>query len=372
MKSTNWLLLLPLLLLSSNLVYANERIAGIAIASNDHVYIWHKDGMVTSGTSGHFERYKHASPYRLPPRKTVNNIVAISIAGSDDHVYAWYNDGTVSSGTTTDLDKYRALYKYTLPPGKTIKSIVGIGMAKDNRVYAWYDDITFSIGTTDDLDKHRAPEFYSLPIGKIAANIVEIDIAKSNDHVYAWYNDGTASSGSSKHLDSERPAFGYVPAQVLYRWWGPEPTRRRQRANSIPVERSIEDDEGPISERYPGLIDELRLRAGRRPQPKPDDDSADTGTGQSPAYAARFLSNFGSADPMIAVGNQYLIVSDTGSLAFFDKQGKPLPEKNGMPTSMGMGEFFAGFVAKTNDDGSLNESSINLYLGFPKPCDSTD
>lgn len=370
MKSRNWLLLLSLLLLSSNLVYANELIAGIAIASNDHVYVWHKDGMVTSGTSGNFERFTHARPYSLPPGKTVNNIVAISIAGSDDHVYAWYDDGTVSSGTTTDLDKYRTLYKYTLPPGKTIKSIVGIGMAKDNRVYAWYDDIKVSIGTTDDLDKHRAPEFYSLPIGKIAANIVEIDIAKSNDHVYAWYDDGTASSGSSKHLDSHLPTFGYVPAHVLYRWWGPGPLKLRPRAVTFSDALSPDKDKSTFSDRYAGEID---LQPVPKPQPKTDDDPTDSGSSQSPAYSNRFYADFNdSIDPMIAVGNQYLIVSDTGSISFFDKKGIPLLEKNGIPGSIPTNKFFEGFLAKTNADGSFNESNINLYLGFPKPCDSSD
>ena len=370
MKSSNWLLLLPLLLLLSNSVSAGELIVGIAIASNDHVYVWHKDGMVTSGTSGHFERYDHARPYSLPPGKTVSNIVAISIAKSDDHVYAWYDDGTVSSGTSTDLDKYRPLYKYTLPPGKTVKSVVGIGIAKDDRVYAWYDDITFSIGTTDDLDKHHAPEFYSLPPGKIAASIVEIDIAQSNDHVYAWYTDGTASSGSSKHLDSHRPTFGYVPAQVLYRWWGPEPVRRRHPESSVTDAPSLDHDGSTISDKYSGLIDEILMPAGRRPQPEPGDDPAEAGTGQSPAYATRFLPGSGPVDPMLAVGNQYLIVSTTGSIAFFDRLGNPLPAKKGTPTSMSTNEFFAGFTAKTNADGGINESNINRYLGFPKPCDS--
>ena len=105
---------------------------------------------------------------------------------------------------------------------------------------------------------------------------------------------------------------------------------------------------------------------------QPDDDPADTGTGESPGYADRFDSGFGVADPMVAAGNQYLIVSDIGGMAFFDKQGEPLSVKNGMPTSMGFKDFFAGFIAKTNDDGSLNESNINLYLGVPKACDSPD
>lgn len=370
MKNQSWLLLLPLLL-SSTSIRANERIAGIAIASDDHVYVWHKDGMVTSGTSGNFEDYKHASPYTLPPGKKISNIVAISIAGSDDHVYAWYDDGTVSSGTSKDLDSYRAPYKYTLPPGKTIKSIVGIGIAKNDRVYTWYEDITVSVGSTDNLDKHQAPEFYSLPIGKIAANIVEIDIAKSNDHVYVWYRDGTASSGSSKHLDSHRPAFGYVPAQVLYRWWGPN--QQRVRPSELKLLDSSRKAGLKITEHYPGLIHETEAGTRFKPQSRPDADPNDSGTARSPAYSTRFETGSGSSvDPMIAAGNQYLIVSDTGRIAFFDKQGVPLPEKNGIGSSFSANKFFEGFVEKTNADGSVNETNINLYMDYPKPCDSPD
>lgn len=75
---------------------------------------------------------------------------------------------------------------------------------------------------------------------------------------------------------------------------------------------------------------------------------------------------------MIAVGNQYLITSDTGSLAFYDKQGNVLPVTNGMPTTMSANTFFYGFLAETNADGSFNESNINHHLGFPKPCDSPE
>jgi len=74
------MLLLPLVALSSTMANASGTIAAIAIASNDHVYVWHTDGMVTSGTSGRFEEYTHARPYSLPPGKTIKTIVAISIA----------------------------------------------------------------------------------------------------------------------------------------------------------------------------------------------------------------------------------------------------------------------------------------------------
>jgi hypothetical protein len=372
MNIHNWLLVLPLLLLSNNLVDASGKIVGIGIAKNDHVYVWFTDGKVTSGTSEHFEKYRHAYSYSLPPGKRVSDIVAISIAGSNDHVYAWYKDGTVSSGTTDDLDKYRAPYSYTLPPGKTVNDIVAIGIAGSNdHVYAWYKDGKVSSGTTDDLDKHRAPYNYSLPSGKTAEDIVEIDIAKSNDRVYVWYRNGTGSSGTSSDLDSQRASYGYVPGQVIYRWWGPASLNLRPRPVAFSEAFAYEKEKSSKAIRYQGVTDEPGRVTTTRPELEPTDYESVL---LSPNWSEpRLTSQTGGAlDPMIAVGNQYLITSDTSNIAFYDKQGNLLPEKNAMPTKMGTSKFFEGFVAETNADGSFNESNINLYLGFPKPCDSPD
>jgi hypothetical protein len=364
------LLLLPLLLLSHNLVDASERIVGIGIAKNDHVYVWFADGKVTSGTTSNFEKYRHAYSYSLPPGKTPDDIVAISIAGSNDHVYAWYKDGYVSSGTSDDLDQYRAPYKYTLPSRKTVKDILGIGIAgSDDHVYAWYDDGKWSSGTTDDLDSYAGLSSYSLPSGQTAADIVEIDIAKSNDHVYAWYRNGIVSAGSFNNLSRHR-SFGYVPSQVLYRWWGPAATNLK--AGPVNLSEKSVSDKGPLSqaataEPYSTISKLTQLELKNEPA-----DSAILS--QSPNWSEpRFTSDTGgSIDPMIAVGNQYLITSDTTSIAFYDKQGNLLPVKNGMPTRLSATQFFEGFLAETNADGSFNESNINHYLQFPKPCDSPD
>ena len=63
----------------------------------------------------------------------------MGIAGSNDHIYVWYKDGTVSSGSSRDLDKYKAPYAYTLPKGKSPQDIVGMGIAGSNdHIYVWY------------------------------------------------------------------------------------------------------------------------------------------------------------------------------------------------------------------------------------------
>jgi hypothetical protein len=107
--------------------------------------------------------------------------------------------------------------------------------------------------------------------------------------------------------------------------------------------------------------------------PGPGEDPSETGPVSSPAYANSVPWNSDPIDPMVAVGNQYVVVSDTSNIAFFDKQKvQQLDKKNEMPTSVSTNEFFRGFISETNADGSFNESNINHYLGFPKPCDSTD
>lgn len=85
-------------------------IIGIAIAkSNNHLYAWYSNNMVSSGTYEDFDRHSPPRPYTLPPGKTPQDIVGIAIA-RNDHVYVSYRDGTMSSGTSTDLDQYREPY----------------------------------------------------------------------------------------------------------------------------------------------------------------------------------------------------------------------------------------------------------------------
>ncbi|MCI0331309.1 MAG: fibronectin type III domain-containing protein, partial [candidate division Zixibacteria bacterium] len=190
-------------------------IVGTGIAGDDHVYVWYRDNMVSSGTTSDLDKYRALYSYTvipaIPPRtqKTPADIVGMGIACSDDHVYTWYGDGTVSSGSSSDLDLHRTQYEYSLPPGRTPADIVGMGIAGDDHVYVWYRDGTVSSGTSFDLDKYRTPYRYSLSAGKTPADIVGMAIACSNDHVYVWYQDGTVSSGSSSDFDLHRRPYQY-------------------------------------------------------------------------------------------------------------------------------------------------------------------
>lgn len=165
---------------------------------------------VTVGTSEQLDKYESFYKYNLPAGKRPDGIVGIGIAGSNDHVYVWFKDGTVSSGTSSQLEQYRKPYAYSLPTGKTPADIVGMGIAGSNdHVYAWYSDGTVSSGTSSQLDKYRKPYSYTLPEGKSPADIVGMGIAGSNDHVYVWFKDGTASSGTSEQLEKYRGLYKY-------------------------------------------------------------------------------------------------------------------------------------------------------------------
>lgn len=162
---------------------------GVGIAgSNDHVYVWYRDGTVSSGTTRDLAVHRPPRPFTLPSGRWTGDIVAMAIAGSNDWVYAWYRDGTVSAGTSTDLTRYRPPQPYSLPPGKDPLSIVGMGIAGSNdRVFAWYDDGTVSSGSTTELDASTPPQAFSTAQGFSAGQIVDVDIAGSDDHVYAFY-----------------------------------------------------------------------------------------------------------------------------------------------------------------------------------------
>lgn len=65
------------------------------------------------------------APSTVVCQESIADIVGIGIAGND-YVYVWYKNGTVSSGTTENLAQYSAPYHYSLPPGKTPEDIVGM------------------------------------------------------------------------------------------------------------------------------------------------------------------------------------------------------------------------------------------------------
>jgi hypothetical protein len=89
----------------------------------------------------------------------------------------------------------------------------------------------------------------------------------------------------------------------------------------------------------------------------------------SPAPALTFEPDIRGVDPMIAVGQQYVVVSEDHFIEFMaktgDKPGAQLPSKAGEPTCMTTNTFFAGFTQALNPDSSTNRNRIDLYQRHP-------
>ncbi len=84
----------------------------------------------------------------------------------------------------------------------------------------------------------------------------------------------------------------------------------------------------------------------------------------SPSQAL-FFPHIEGVDPMIAAGERFLIVSEDHCLEFLDKKGNQLRSKAGEPTLMLSNDFFSTFLARNNDDGTVNRNNIDLHLRFP-------
>ncbi|WP_300037721.1 serine hydrolase domain-containing protein [uncultured Roseobacter sp.] len=207
-------------------------IISIAIASDDRVYAWYRNGTVSIGTSGNLTAHQQPRSFRVAEGKELRDLHAVAIS-PDDHVYAWYKDGTRSIGTSRDLDARQAIpldddgkptQKASLPVGtdgdrKSMHDVVGIAIAKSNsHVYVWYDDGTLSSGTSLDFDRYFASRTYASP------NINQADYRyrirgmgiAANDRVYAWSSGKLAFSGHSRNLTAYRAPYAYRHAHDVH------------------------------------------------------------------------------------------------------------------------------------------------------------
>lgn len=178
-------------------------IVGIGVAgSNDHVYVWYKDGTVSSGFSKDFTRYQQPHRFQSPPGKTPKDIVAMAISGSDDKTYTWYKNQTRSVGTSTDLDKYEPPKPFKLPPGKKVSDIVGMATAGSNdHVYSWFKGGKVYSGSSLDLDRHSGPKSFTLRSNASINDVIDMGITGSNNHTYAWYRNFGQGLGAKNLID---------------------------------------------------------------------------------------------------------------------------------------------------------------------------
>lgn len=145
---------------------------------------------------------------------------------------------------------------------------------------------------------------------------------------------------------------------LLHGEWGPSAPKisktieifLSKRAKSSAQLPSAEQDDPPKS----------RFQAPEPPGPEPPGEgSGDGGTSsQSPIWSKRFYPGVEGADPMIAVGFEYIIVTQQTAIGFFDKEGTQL-------TKLSTDEFFSTFFEGQRSDGSRNEHSIQRHTAFP-------
>jgi hypothetical protein len=166
-----------------------------------------------------------------------------------------------------------------------------------------------------------------------------------------------------------------VHPDVLYHRWGPGPARLQISHRFIAKLPRFAEPVEPASERYKDAPDERLLRGAKLATDVQFGEPALSLVSQSPAPALKFVPGVEGVDAGIAVGDQYIIVSQDHRIAFFDKQGNPLSGKGGFSTNMSATSFFSAFLAPKNADGSVNYANINRYLGFgpnaPIQCDAT-
>ena len=80
----------------------------------------------------------------------------------------------------------------------------------------------------------------------------------------------------------------------------------------------------------------------------------------SPLWKDRFVVNVNGRDPMLAVGHDYVVVTQDHQIGFFDRTGNPLPSKNGELTNLSSDSFFNGFLQPFEADGvTPNPDYIN-------------
>lgn len=128
-----------------------------------------------------------------------------------------------------------------------------------------------------------------------------------------------------------------------------------------------------VSSKFPlELEDDLDLRLQEREEPEvnalknlpSEGKEADSPSKTEPLPFNKFHPQINGVDPMVAAGFKYLIVSQQGVIAFFDKKGNKLLDAEGN-WKYSIGNFFSSFLNPQLPDGSPNQHCINRHAQFP-------
>jgi hypothetical protein len=144
---------------------------------------------------------------------------------------------------------------------------------------------------------------------------------------------------------------------------------KREEAEERAAEKKEEAEEAREASESRGLANVLKNSGAF--------DLTDAAQGPaSPAPNLVFEPGIEGVDPMIAVGKQFMLVSQQGAVGFFDKSGNRLPTKWGAPTLVSTSQLFSP-LWQPMLNGVVNRNNINLHLRFPlstspeMKCDAT-
>ncbi|HSW14991.1 MAG TPA: serine hydrolase [Solimonas sp.] len=173
------------------------------------------DAITNAGTGNLGDILSNSAPQvTLPSGYTAYDIVGIAIAKSNDHVYVWYDDGMVSEGTSTNFAAYAQPAKFTTAGGSggLPRDIRGVGIAANDRVYTWFDNGKASIGWSRDLDAYLAPYTYTLPsltgVPDFVAQYATITAQNLLDHRSGFTRSGDAK-GAAVMFNTDEELLSY-------------------------------------------------------------------------------------------------------------------------------------------------------------------
>lgn len=167
--------------------------------------------------------------------------------------------------------------------------------------------------------------------------------------VIAWREHGVSL------LRGRWPPPGPIKWVTEWNYQGPEDGLSAEEIRSPQDERHIRQPQGERQKQIRGnaKIDKDII------------DGLDTQSFQ-PSVPTSVKPRLASPDAMIAVGFNHFIVSNAGTIVFFDKKTmKRLDSKKGEPTRLPTTDFFATFITGKPALVLHNEHSINRHLALP-------
>lgn len=162
-------------------------------------------------------------------------------------------------------------------------------------------------------------------------------------------------------------------ALLTSEWNLPSKASAPKAPEPIDEAEEIENDpdvvlQGSQLSHFPDVAGVEKDRRGATPGPPPPPPGP-----SSASSIMTFLPDIGGVDPMIAVSENYIIVSEQGKLEFFSKNGNNPPNviMLGSKQTMTSSQFFNGLFTLKNSNGSINRNDINLYQRLPFSSDNT-